>query len=175
MNPNFGLFGHRWHMVLHKRSKRPLRDYLLCVCVDTAINISLLISLNVLCFKWVKVQNCYNIEKIKSKRKLLKKDSVCTCKMKKISALKWKNTKVIPKVLFTRNVCVCSFDRCQEWGLWEQVIVFIITFAFSRIGWQRSKKNTNADVTCEWTLSIKLNANISTRKEHWLKIFTPNN
>ena len=57
-------------MVLHKESKRPLLDYLLCVCVDTVINISLLISLNALYFNWVKVQNCYDIEKVKSKKEI---------------------------------------------------------------------------------------------------------
>ena len=32
------------------------------------------------------------------------------------SALKWKNIKVIAKVVFTRNVCVWIFVKCQEWG-----------------------------------------------------------
>ena len=38
----------------------------------------------------------------------------------------------------------------QECGLW-QVMVFTLMFAFSSAGQQRSKKNANVDVTCEYT------------------------
>ena len=37
------------------------------------------------------------------------------------------------KGLFTRNVCICICIKREEWGLWQQVIVFkLSTFPFSR-------------------------------------------
>ena len=47
-------------------------------------------------------------------------------------------------------VCVCV--RCQQWVPGKH-----LTFAFSRMRRQRSKKNTNADVTC---LNFKLNKSL---------------
>ena len=50
----------------------------------------------------------------------------------------------LEKALFTRNVCVCV--KCQEWVLWQQVMMQSIilrlqlTFAFLRIRRQISKK-----------------------------------
>ena len=30
------------------------------------------------------------------------------------------------KALFTRNVCIYVFVKCQEWVLWQQVMVFTL-------------------------------------------------
>ena len=53
----------------------------------------------------------------------------------------------IYKALFTRNVCVCIFVKCQEWVIWQQVMVL----SFQELDQQRAKKNVNAVVMCEWT------------------------
>ena len=48
-------------MVLYKRGwEAILQYYLLCMCVSTDINASLLIYLNTSYFNWVEVQNYFN-------------------------------------------------------------------------------------------------------------------
>ena len=57
------------------------------------------------------------------------------------------------KALFTLNACVHGCFRRQERVLWQQVMVFTLNIFISKLGWQRSKKNAYADVTCECTLT----------------------
>ena len=51
--------------------------------------------------------------------------------------------------LFIRYVCI----RCQEWGLWLQVMTFTLNIFIFKNGHQRSKTKANAEFTCELTLN----------------------
>ena len=69
-------------------------------------------------------------------------------------------------LLLTRKDGSLSFNPCshvmsafalcikrQEWGLWQEV--YVLTLIICIAGLQKSKKNANANVTCECTLILQ--------------------
>ena len=59
------------------------------------------------------------------------------------------------QALFTHNICVCICMKHQEWGLWQQMMLFTLNVCIFKNWIAKIKESANVDVTCECTFIRK--------------------